>query len=365
MESRRKATQAEHNRIEAESRRVEAVQEETAARQINQQNQAAILRLMNELQEIAEGNLTVKATVSEDVTGAIADSVNVTLEELCRLLAKVRKTTLQVGSSCENAQHMSTELLSLSARQSTEIQQTGQMVLQLTSQIHQVSRAATESSDVAQSSLQAAQEGELAVQDAIRSMQQLRDQIQETSKRIKRLGDSSLEIGDIIELISDITEQTHVLALNASIQAASAGEAGRGFAVVAEEVQRLAERSSGAARQISLLVKTVQEDAQEAVVAMERSTQGVVEGARLSDMAGTVLADIRRVSQHLAELIADISSSAQQQALVSDSVSRNIDSILTVTEHTRHGTQQTAGSIQELAELAKALENAIQRFQIG
>jgi twitching motility protein PilJ len=134
---------------------------------------------------------------------------------------------------------------------------------------------------------------------------------------------------------------------------------------VAEEVQRLAERSSGAARQISLLVKTVQEDAQEAVVAMERSTQGVVEGARLSDMAGTVLADIRRVSQHLAELIADISSSAQQQALVSDSVSRNIDSILTVTEHTRHGTQQTAGSIQELAELAKALENAIQRFQIG
>ena len=239
------------------------------------------------------------------------------------------------------------------------------MVLQLTSQIHQVSRAATESSDVAQSSLQAAQEGELAVQDAIRSMQQLRDQIQETSKRIKRLGDSSLEIGDIIELISDITEQTHVLALNASIQAASAGEAGRGFAVVAEEVQRLAERSSGAARQISLLVKTVQEDAQEAVVAMERSTQGVVEGARLSDMAGTVLADIRRVSQHLAELITDISSSALQQASVSDSVSRNIDSILTVTEHTRHGTQQTAGSIQELAELAKALESAIQRFQIG
>ena len=291
--------------------------------------------------------------------------MNVTLEELCRLLAKVRKTALQVGSSCENAQQISTELLSLSARQSTEIQQTGQMVLQLTSQIHQVSRAATESSDVAQSSLQAAQEGELAVQDAIRSMQQLRDQIQETSKRIKRLGDSSLEIGDIIELISDITEQTHVLALNASIQAASAGEAGRGFAVVAEEVQRLAERSSGAARQISLLVKTVQEDAQEAVVAMERSTQGVVEGARLSDMAGTVLADIRRVSQHLAELITDISSSALQQASVSDSVSRNIDSILTVTEHTRHGTQQTAGSIQELAELAKVLEGAIQRFQIG
>ena len=365
LESRRQTQQAEKNQIEAENRRAAAVREQAEVRQINQQNQAAILRLMNELQEISEGNLTLKATVSEDITGAIADSVNATLEELCRLLTKVRHTASQVGTSCELAQNMSTELLSLSTRQSREIQETGQMVLQLIDHIHQVSRAATESSDVAHSSLQAAQEGELAVQAAIHSMQQLRDQIQETSKRIKRLGDSSLEIGDIIELISDITEQTHVLALNASIQAASAGEAGRGFAVVAEEVQRLAERSSGAARQISVLVKTVQEDAHEAVVAMERSTQGVVEGARLSDAAGSVLADIRRISQHLAELITDISRSALQQASVSDSVSRNIDSILTVTEHTRHGTQQTADSVQELAQLARSLESAIQRFRIA
>ena len=365
LESRLQTEQAEKNRTEAENRRAAAVREEAEIRQINQQNQAAILRLMNELQEISEGNLTLKATVSEDITGAIADSVNATLEELCRLLAKVRQTALQVGTSCDQTQNMSTELLSLSTRQSSEIQETGQMVLQLIAQIHQVSRAATESSDVAHSSLQAAQQGEVAVQAAIKSMQQLREQIQETSKRIKRLGDSSLEISDIIELISDITEQTHVLALNASIQAASAGEAGRGFAVVAEEVQRLAERSSGAARQISVLVKTVQEDAHEAVVAMERSTQGVVEGARLSDAAGSVLADIRRISNHLAELITDISRSAQQQALVSDSVSRNIDNILTVTEHTRHGTQQTAESVQELAQLARSLERAIERFRIS
>ena len=365
VESRRKTVQAEQNRIEAENRRLQAVQDEAAARQINQQNQAAILRLMNELQEVAEGNLAIKATVSEDLTGAIADSINLTLEELCRLLDKVRQTALQVGTSCEQAHSMSTELQTLSSRQSVEIQETGQMVLKLTSQIHQVSRAAAESSDVAQSSLHAAQGGEIAVQNAIQSMQQLRDQIQETSKRIKRLGDSSLEISDIIELISDITEQTHVLALNASIQAASAGEAGRGFAVVAEEVQRLAERSSGAARQISVLVKTVQEDAQEAVAAMERSTQGVIEGARLSDAAGNVLADIRRVSQHLAELITDISGSALQQSTVADSVSRNIESILTLTEHTRHGTQQTAGSIQELSELARALSGAIERFRIS
>ncbi len=364
-ESRLEAAEAQARRLLAEEHQRKAVQEEEAARNLNQQNQAAILRLMNELQEIAEGNLTVHATVSEDVTGAIADSVNVTLEELRRLLGKVRQTALQVGKSCELAQNMSTELLALSKRQSGEIQQTGQMVLQMTAQIHRVSRAASESSDVAQSSVQAAQQGETAVQDSIRGMQHIREQIQETSKRIKRLGESSLEIGDITELISDITEQTHVLALNASIQAAAAGEAGRGFAVVAEEVQRLAERCGDAARQIATLVKTVQEDAQEAVVAMELSTQGVVEGARLSDAAGTALGDIRRISQHLAELIAGISGSAAQQATVADAVTRNIDSILTVTEHTRHGTQQTASSVQELAELAKALERAIERFRIA
>lgn len=364
-QSRLEAAEAQARRLLAEEQQRKAMQDEEAARTLNQQNQAAILRLMNELQEIAEGNLTVHATVSEDVTGAIADSVNVTLEELRRLLGKVRQTALQVGKSCELAQNMSTELLALSKRQSGEIQQTGQMVLQMTAQIHRVSRAASESSDVAQSSVQAAQQGETAVQDSIRGMQHIREQIQETSKRIKRLGESSLEIGDITELISDITEQTHVLALNASIQAAAAGEAGRGFAVVAEEVQRLAERCGDAARQITTLVKTVQEDAQEAVVAMELSTQGVVEGARLSDAAGTALGDIRRISQHLAELIAGISGSAAQQATVADAVTRNIDSILTVTEHTRHGTQQTASSVQELAELAKALERAIERFRIA
>ena len=364
-ESRLEAAEAQARRLLAEDQQRKAMHEEEAARKLNQQNQAAILRLMNELQEIAEGNFTVHATVSEDVTGAIADSVNVMLEELRRLLGKVRQTALQVGGSCELAQNMSSELLALSKRQSGEIQQTGQMVLQMTAQIHRVSRAASESSDVAQSSVQAAQQGETAVQDSIRGMQHIREQIQETSKRIKRLGESSLEIGDITELISDITEQTHVLALNASIQAAAAGEAGRGFAVVAEEVQRLAERCGDAARQIATLVKTVQEDAQEAVVAMELSTQGVVEGARLSDAAGTALGDIRRISQHLAELIAGISGSAAQQATVADAVTRNIDSILTVTEHTRHGTQQTASSVQELAELAKALERAIERFRIA
>ncbi len=363
-DSRQRTAEAEARRVQADLQRRKAMQEEEATRAINQQNQAAILRLMNELQEVAEGNLAIRTTVSEDITGAIADSVNFTLEELRNLLARVSHTARQVATSCSTAQNISGELLSLAGRQSKEIQQTGEAVLQMTAQIHQVSRAASESADVAQSSVNAAGQGESAVQNAIRGMQQLREQIQETAKRIKRLSESSLEIGDITDLISDITEQTHVLALNAAIQAASAGEAGRGFAVVAEEVQRLAERCGDAVRQISTLVKTVQADAQEAVSAMERSTQGVVEGTRLSDSAGHALADIRRISHHLAELISGISASAVEQASLADGVARNIESILTVTEHTRHGTQQTASSVQELGELASELERAIARFRI-
>ncbi len=362
--SRQRALGSERARVQAEQQRQKALADEEEARRLNQQNQAAILRLMNELQEVAEGNLTVHATVSEDITGAIADSVNFTLDELRRLLGKVRGTARKVAGSCATAQGISGDLLELAARQSQEIQQTGQAVLQMTQQIHQVSRAASESADVAQASVNAAAQGEGAVQDAIASMQQLREQMQESSKRIKRLGDSSLEIGDIIDLITGITEQTQVLALNAAIQAASAGEAGRGFAVVAEEVQRLAERCGDAARQIAQLVKTVQVDAQEAVAAMERSTQRVVDGARRSDAAGSALAEIRRISHHLADLIRGISAAAGEQTTLADHVAHNIDSILTVTEHTRQGTQMTASSVRELAALANELGGAIDRFRI-
>lgn len=364
QQSRQRTVEAEQARSQAEQQRLKALADEEDARRINQKNQAAILRLMNELQEVAEGNLTIQATVSEDMTGAIADSVNFTLDELRRLLGKVRTTAQQVASSCATAQGISGDLLGLAARQSQEIQQTGQAVLQMAQQIHQVSRAASESADVAQASLNAAAQGESAVQDAIGSMQQLREQMQESGKRIKRLGDSSLEIGDIVDLISGITEQTQVLALNAAIQAASAGEAGRGFAVVAEEVQRLAERCGDAARQIAQLVKTVQADAQEAVAAMERSTQRVVEGAQRSDSAGAALAEIHRVSQHLADLIRGISAAAGEQTTLADHVAHNIDSILTVTEHTRQGTQMTAASVSELALLADELDGAINRFRI-
>jgi twitching motility protein PilJ len=364
QDSRNRTNEADARREEADGQRLEAQQKEEEAKQANDQNQAAILRLMNELQEVADGDLTVQATVTEDITGAIADSVNYTVEELRGLVGRVTNTAEQVTLASNTAQNISTELLEASHKQSRNIQETGQAVLEMAVQITDVSKSASESAEVARQSVTAAEQGSRAVENAIKGMTEIREQIQETSKRIKRLGESSQEIGEITELISDITEQTNVLALNAAIQAASAGEAGRGFSVVAEEVQRLAERSGEATKQIGALVRTIQTDTHDAVAAMEKSTQGVVEGAKLSDAAGAALSDIRRVSNRLAELIQGISSATEQQATSANGVAQNIQGILTVTEQTQEGTQQTAHSIRELSKLAEELKNSVSRFRV-
>jgi len=349
----------------AESQRLSAETQQQEAKRVNDANQAAILRLMNELQTVAEGDLTQEATVTEDITGAIADSVNYTVEELRSLVGNVQATATRVAQTTSAVENTSTELLAASTEQLREIRETGQSVLDMAQRINQVSGQAQESAQVARVSLQAAESGLQAVQNAIGGMNAIRDQIQETSKRIKRLGESSQEIGEITELISDITEQTNVLALNAAIQAASAGEAGRGFSVVAEEVQRLAERSADATRQIAALVKAIQTDTQDAVAAMERSTQGVVEGAKLSDNAGTALSEIDRVSRRLAELIEQISNAASREAESANEVAGNIQHIFAVTEQTGEGTRSTAQQVRELSAMAEELRQSVARFKIA
>ncbi|MEO7743619.1 MAG: methyl-accepting chemotaxis protein [Usitatibacter sp.] len=330
----------------------------------NKRNQEAILRLLNEMGDLADGDLTVKAKVTEDITGAIADSMNYTIDELRNLVAGVNNAAIQVTQKTAQAQSISAELLGAAERQSKEIEETTAQVLQVSRSISEVSSTAEEGARVAQRSLAAADKGRAAVQNSISGMNDIREQIQETSKRIKRLGESSQEIGEIVELISDITEQTNVLALNAAIQAASAGEAGRGFSVVAEEVQRLAERSGEATKQIGAIVKTIQADTQDAVAAMERSTTGVVEGAKLSDAAGQALSEIDFVTKNLAQLIQTISTATQTQASATTKVAQNMQDILEITRQTTRGTQQAAGSIRDLAAVAQELKSSVAGFKL-
>ena len=335
------------------------------AKRINDSTQAAILRLMNEVQAVAGDDLTKEATVSEDITGAIADSVNYTVEELRSLIMSVQGAAERVTQTSATVDRTTQALLAASDAQLQDIRQAGRSVLEMAGRITDVSAQAQESALVARQSLQAAESGLQAVQSTIGGMNTIRDQIQETSKRIKRLGESSQEIGEITDLISDITEQTNVLALNAAIQAASAGEAGRGFSVVAEEVQRLAERSADATRQIAALVKMIQTDAQNAMGAMERSAQGVVAGAQLTDNAGEALTEIDRVSRQVAQQIVQISGAASREAELASGVAQNIQIIFAGTEKTADGTRVTASQVRELSQTAQELRQSVARFKIA
>jgi twitching motility protein PilJ len=334
------------------------------AARINSQNQNAILRLMNEMGDLADGDLTVRATVSEDVTGAIADSLNYTTEEFRKLVSRIKAAVEQMGGATKEAEDISKELLGATQKQAHEIQTAGEAVQLITKSIKEVDSSAARSAEVARRTLAVTEQGAQAVRNTISGMDGIREQIQDTSKRIKRLGESSQEIGEIVDLISDITEQTNVLALNAAIQAASAGEAGRGFSVVAEEVQRLAERSGEATKQIGALVKTIQGDTHDAVAAMEKSTLGVVEGAKLSDVAGQSLREIEQVSNELAELINSISTSTQVQTDMANEVASVMEEILQITVQTTEGTRLTANSIAQLTGLTSDLRDSVAGFKL-
>ncbi|AJP49102.1 hypothetical protein PG1C_12995 [Rugosibacter aromaticivorans] len=345
-------------------RRVEVERKRRIAEAEQEQTQNAILRLLNEMSDLADGDLTVRATVNEDVTGAIADSVNYAIEELAVLVRRLNDASERVTRTTGVAQNISRELLAATDAQASEIRHASAVVLATVHSMEGVLLSAQESANVARVSVAVAQKGAQAVADSIAGMHDIRGQMQETAKRIKRLGESSQEISEIVELISDITGQTNVLALNAAIQAASAGEAGRGFSVVAEEVQRLAERSGEATKQIAALVKTIQADTHDAVAAMEYSTQGVVAGARLSDAAGQSLAEIYTVSQDLAQRVETIALATQTQAQSATQVATSMQHILEITDQTTTRTQQTALAVSELAQLAIELKGSVAGFTV-
>ncbi len=330
----------------------------------NERNQQAILRLLDEMGSLADGDLTVQATVTEDITGTIADSFNFAIEELRKLVATVNDTALMVDMATKQTQNTAVHLAKAADNQTKEINAATESIVSMAASIEEVSGNAERSSDVARHSVEVAHKGGEAVRRTIDGMNAIRETIQETSKRIKRLGESSQEIGNIVELINDIAEQTNILALNASIQASMAGEAGRGFAVVADEVQRLAERSTNATKQIEVLVRTIQADTNEAVVSMERSTTDVVGGALLAENAGAALDEIEQVSNQIASLVQNISSSARQQASSAADVTRRTSRLREIGEQTGQATSATAASISKLSQLATQLRKTVEGFAL-
>ncbi|MDA0271839.1 MAG: methyl-accepting chemotaxis protein [Proteobacteria bacterium] len=327
--------------------------------QQNEDNQAAILQLLDELADLADGDLRVQATVTESFTGAIADSINFSIDQMRELVSKINETSARVSNAADQTQSSVSALSEASQRQADEIADVSEAVNEMAVSIDMVSYNAAESSSVAERSVDIASKGAVVVQNTIDGMDNIRGQIQETAKRIKRLGESSQEIGDIVSLINDIADQTNILSLNAAIQASMAGDAGKGFAVVADEVQRLAERSGAAAKQISALVKTIQSDTNEAVSSMEQTTAEVVQGTRLAQDAGVALGEIESVSKSLAEIIENISDAARQQAASAGKISNTMNSIQEITTATTDGTKKTATAVGNLAEMANELRSSV------
>ncbi|MGA0098134.1 MAG: methyl-accepting chemotaxis protein [Steroidobacteraceae bacterium] len=331
----------------------------------NQKNQEAILRLLDEMSSLADGDLTVQATVTNDITAAIADAVNYAIEALRDLVTTINETAVQLDSAARQTQAAADHLAKASIAQSRQVAEATEAVTGMAGSIEQVSTNAERCSQVARHAVEISHKGGDAVRRTIDGMNAIRENIQDTSKRIKRLGESSQEIGNIVELINDIAEQTNILALNASIQASMAGEAGRGFAVVADEVQRLAERAGHATRQIEVLVRTIQGDTNEAVVSMERTTTDVVGGALLAENAGAALGEIEAVSNQIAELVQGISGSARQQAAASGQISRTMQVLREISQQTADNTHATSGAIGRLASLSAQLRRAAQGFRVA
>ncbi|MBT8124290.1 MAG: methyl-accepting chemotaxis protein [Gammaproteobacteria bacterium] len=339
-------------------------QQLSAVDEQNRRNQQAILLLLDEMTNLAEGDLTVHTTVTEDITGAIADSVNYSIDALRNLVHTINNTSKQVASAADVTHDSTQKLTTSSEKQAREIANVTSAVSEMAKSIEQVSDHAKSSADVAQQSVGIAHKGAQAVSRTIDGMDTIREQIQETSKRIKRLGESSQENGDIVGLIDEIADQTNILALNAAIQASTAGEAGRGFAVVADEVQRLAERAGTATKQIEALVKTIQSDTNEAVISMEQSTSNVVSGARLAENAGEALVEIESVSDNLAALIQNITDATDKQTAAAANVTKTMNVIQEITMQTSDSASNTASWVGKLKNLGQDLKRSVAGFKL-
>ncbi|HWY69288.1 MAG TPA: methyl-accepting chemotaxis protein [Terriglobales bacterium] len=325
--------------------------------------QKSVTEFLTVVSQIARGDLTLRGRVTNDALGNVVDSVNYMLENFMKVLERVRKAAVDVSSSANEILLSSEDMASGAVQQDQEITNTSSAVEELTVSMKQVSNNAEASAEAARRALDAAEQGNRAVRDTLDGMQRIRSSVQATAKKIKSLGDRSLEISEIINVINDITEQTNLLALNAAIEAARAGEAGRGFAVVADEVRKLAEHSRTATKDIAALIKAIQAETNEAVVVMEEGTKEVEVGARLADQAGKALDAISSVVRQSAELVQEISLASKQQVRGTEGVANAMQIISNITRQTSQGARQTARTVENMVKLSEQLNEALSQFR--
>ena len=347
------------NRAAAESSRAMFNQEA-------QENlQKSVTEFLTITSQIARGDLTLRGKVSSDALGNVVDSVNYMLDNFSKVLERVRKAAVDVQNSANEILIASEEMSSGAIQQDQEITNTSSAVEQLTVSMKQVSNNAEASAEAARRALDAAEQGNRSVHDTLEGMQRIRSSVQATAKRIKALGDRSLEISEIVNVINDITEQTNLLALNAAIEAARAGEAGRGFAVVADEVRKLAEHSRNATKDIAALIKAIQAETNDAVVVMEEGTKEVEIGARLADQAGKALEAISTVVRQSAELVQEISLASKQQVRGTEGVANAMQIISNITRQTSQGARQTSHTVEQLVHMSEQLNEALSQFRVS
>jgi len=335
----------------------------------NQQAQDSLQRsitdLLNTINQVARGDLTIRGKVTNDALGNVVDSVNFMLDNFTKVLERVRKAAVDVSGSANQILDAADDMTAGATQQDQEITNTSSAVEELTVSMKQVSNNAEASAEAARRALDAAEQGNRAVRDTLEGMQRIRASVQATAKKIKSLGDRSLEISEIINVINDITEQTNLLALNAAIEAARAGDAGRGFAVVADEVRKLAEHSRSATKDIAALIKAIQAETNEAVVVMEDGTREVEVGAGLADQAGKALEAISSVVRQSAELVQEISLASKQQVRGTEGVANAMQIISGITRQTTQGARQTASTVGNMVKLSEQLNEALAQFRSG
>lgn len=334
---------------------------------VQEQNEGlndAVIELLQTVAQISQRDLTVRAPVSENIIGTVADSINQLTAETASVLVEVTGIAEQVDAAAAYVKQQAQVVADTAHQERKTVENMIRDLSVATDAMHQVAVLARGSSDAAAQAIQTTKTAQQTVTGTVNGMSAIREQISEMEKRIKRLGERSQEISQIVSLINAIAERTHVLALNASMQAAVAGEAGRGFAVVAEEVQRLAESSRQATQQIAGLVQNIQIETNDTINTVNKTIDQVVQGSDLAQRSGEQMHATQSTTARLVELVQAITQSAQQQVRIAEALRKRVGEIGESTERTARQIQAQNQSTELLVEAAKRLVQSVSVFKL-